>query len=500
MAYITDLPPEILELIGNRLDKCALLNVLRTCHLFHRNFSSDLVWKEVTAQAATAVAAGDGDSLIDIGTLHTHTRKVQALKLCGPLPADYFGLSFPNLTTLQLQDIAVNNSPTERDREQESKWARVIRLNPTICDIAIYLRHRASGQSTEIWDAILEFLHRPRQLKVGGSSSMPKFTVQVQKSFWRAVSRFEELDYNGPVDQLRIDPHKWANLTGLQRLSYKSTIPSTYLHIKLFEYCRGLKRLRWSRDAGVFPVKELLQCLMRSDWPHLDDLALDRVYQSDIEFAPVMYRLPPLKHLRLDAALFGPQCFNHLKVRQFATLQTLDLIRCENFTSQMALEVLQGCPHLEVFMGRQIAMSDLISMLRRPWVCSGLKRLGVQFENDLGPLGTATDANKVVLERLSRLTSLEEMDMVLNGARGLVRSNVRACRWRLDAGLQQLATLTRLRIARFDFSVTHMRTEDVQWMVNHWPSLEVLQGYFSLDLEIQQQANALLNERGIRRH
>ncbi|KAF8936063.1 hypothetical protein BGZ47_009661 [Haplosporangium gracile] len=460
MVHITDLPPEILGLIGDRLDKRALLNVLRTCYLFHQHFSFDLVWKEVTVQAATAVAASAEDSLIDIDSLRIHARKVQALKLCGPLPADYFGLSFSHLTTLQLQDIAVNNSPAKGDREQTTA---------------------AQGQWSEKHAKVLDY--------------SPKVVLEGCQSI-RGVG------LQWPGRSAEIDPHKWANLTGLQRLSYKSTTTSglPYLHIKLFKYCRGLKRLRWSRDNGEFLVKRFLQCLMRSDWPHLDDLALDRVNQSDIEFAPVIHRLPPLKHLRLDAALFGPQCFNHLRVRQFVTLQTLDLTRCENFTSQMALEVLQGCPHLEDFMERQIAMSDLVSILPRPWVCSGLKRLGVQFENDLGPLGTVTDANRVVLEHLSMLTSLEEMDMVLSGTQGLMRSNVRACRWRLDAGLEQLETLTRLRIARFDFSVTHMRAEDVQWMVDHWPSLEVLQGHFSLDLEIQQQANALLNERGIRRH
>lgn len=136
-------------------------------------------------------------------------------------------------------------------------------------------------------------------------------------------------------------------------------------------------------------------------------------------------------------------------------------------------------------------------MSQRPWVCNGLKRLGVYFANDFESFDTsaASDANKMVLWNLSKLTSLEEMDMLLNGAPRLIRSKAKACRFRLGAGLEQLKTLTRVRIARFD----HMGVKDVQWMVNHWPALKVLQGYVSTDPKIQQQVNELLSERRIKR-
>lgn len=501
MALITDLPTEILQLIGDLLDKRGLLNALRTCQLFHQHFS---FWKEVKIQAATTsttIAADAGNSLLNADTLLFHVRKVHSYNLSGPLPAEYFAISFPHLTVLKLQDISTNNVPAERDREQESNWARVIRLNPTIRDVDVFLRHKSGGQSTEIWDAISETLQRPRQLKVGGPSDMPFFSVEVQKSFWRAVGRFKELDYNSSVDQLCINPHNCTDLSGLEGLSYKgaTSIVHSLSHIRLFKKFRGLRRLRWSRTGGGFPYKEFLRCLVRSAWPLLDDLTLDDVYQTDANFALVMHRLPPLKRLGLGGASFGPLCFGHLKERQFATLRILDLTMCKNFTSPMALEVLQECLHLEDFMGRQISVRDLLGTSHRPWICHRLKRLGVHFDNDLPP-GDALDANRVVLEYLSSLTSLEEIDTVLDGAQGMVCSNERTCRWRLDAGLEQLGTLTRLRIVRYDYSVTHMRVEDVQWMVDHWPSLEVLQGYISLDADIKEEANALLNKRGIRRY
>lgn len=462
-----------------------------------------MLWREVAVQTAaiTTNAVATRDSLINIDTLLIHARKVQSIKLSGPLPAKYFAISFPHLTVLKLKVISTNDGSAERNSEQESNWARVIRLNPTIRDIEVLLRHNAGGQSTEIWDAISETLQRPQRLKVWGPSNMPKFSGEVQKSFWRAVGRFEELDYNSSVDQMTINTHNWVVLTGLQGLSYKGTTSYGYalLHLELFEKFRGLRRFSWSLNGGGFPYKEFIQCLMRSAWPLLDDLALENVYQTDTNFALVMHRLPPLKRLSLGVALFGPLCFGHLKKRQFATLRTLDLTTCENFTSPMALEVLQGCPHLEDFMGRRISMEDLLVTSHRPWICHGLKRLGIHFDNDLAP-GDALDANKVVLEHLSRLTSLVDIDMVLDGAQGLECSNVRACRWRLDAGLDQLKTLTQLRTIRFDDSVTYMRVEDVQWIVDHWPSLEVLQGYISLDANIIQEANALLNKRGIRRY
>lgn len=359
MTHIIDLPSEILELIGEFLDKRAILNAISTCQLFHQHYSSTLSWKEVTVQTCTTVtaaaaAAAIRGSLLNIDTLRAHARSVQYLKLCGPLPSEYFDISFPHLTALQLHDLLATDSRVPgRDRDQESNWARVVRHNPTIRDVDICLRHLTGSQSTAVWEAIYESLQKPRQIKVSGPGSMPEFSIDVQVSFWKAVSRFEELDYNGALDQLRIDPHQWADFSGLQRLSYRNSSRSgaDYLQMKLFGPCYGLTRLRWLRGSGTFSVQNFLHCLIRSDWPLLDDLALDKVFQSDLEFAPIIRHLPPLKHLRLEFEAFGPMCFGYLRERHFETLRTLDLVKSDRFTSRMALEVLQRCLHLEDFMG-----------------------------------------------------------------------------------------------------------------------------------------------------
>ncbi|KAG0282445.1 hypothetical protein BGZ96_000475, partial [Linnemannia gamsii] len=488
MTHIIELPSEILELIGDFLDKRAILNAIRTCQLFHQHYSSTLHWKEVTVQTCTDSAAAEGDSLLNIDTLRAHARSVQYLKLYGSLPSEYFDISFPHLTALKLDGIlAIDIGVPGRYRGQDSNWARVVRRNPTIRDVDICLCPLTGGHSTEVWEAIRESLHKPRQIKVGSPGSIPEFSFDVQVSFWKTVSQFEELDYNGASDQLRIDPYEWADFTGLQRLSYMTSSRSgaDSLQMKLFGSCHGLTRLRWLRGSGAFSVRMFLHCLRRSDWPHLDDLALNKILASDVEFAPIILLLPPLKHLRLDFEAFGPKCFGYLRERHFETLITLDLMKSDRFTSRMALEVLQKCPHLEDFMGRKILMSHVVSMPHQPWICSGLKRLGVYFANDFESLDipAASNANRLVLENLSRLTSLEEVDMLLKGAPRLLRSKAKACRCRLGLGLEQLKTLTRLRIARFD----HMGVKDIQWMVKNWPSLEVLQGYVSTDPNIQQQ-------------
>ncbi|KAG0312455.1 hypothetical protein BGZ97_011174 [Linnemannia gamsii] len=441
MTHIIDLPSEILEFIGDFLDKRAILKVTVQNSTTIAAAAATTA-TTATATIATATTAAVRDSLLNIETLRAHARS----------------------------------------------------------DVDIRLRHPTGGRSTKVWEAISESLQKPRQIKVGGPSGLPKFEIDVQVSFWRAVSRFEELDYSSGVDQLGIDPHQWADLSGLQRLSYRNSSRSgvDHLQLKLFGPCHGLTRLRWLRGSGAFLAKDFLQCLIRSDWPLLDDLALDRISQSDLEFSPIIRHLPPLKHLRLDFGAFGPLSFGYLREYHFETLRTLDLMKSDRFTSRMALAVLHRCPHLEDFMGREIFMSHVVSMSIRPWVCSGLKRLGVYFANDfeLHDTAGASAANRLVLEHLSRLTSLEEMDMLLNGTQRLIRSKkVRACRWRLGAGLEQLKTLTRLCIVRFDY----MRVEDVRWMVGHWPELRVLQGHISSDTGTQRQVNELLSERRIKR-
>ncbi|KAF9089947.1 hypothetical protein BGX23_006344 [Mortierella sp. AD031] len=206
----------------------------------------------------------------------------------------------------------------------------------------------------------------------------------------------------------------------------------------------------------------------------------------DDEVASMIRQLPAFRHFELEC--------NEFK-RLFNTVRTLRMQLCRQFTSRMALDVLLHCVHLEDFETYQISLSDLQSTLQ-PWACQGLKRLKVFFASDPDEPGN----NTLLFEQLSRLRRLESLDVGLNTAYGLNGQDIdeRASQWRLDSGISQLSTLTRLE--RFNFANTkqELREEDVEWMLEHWPLLESIGDDFSSDEETQDRLRALAKQRGIR--
>ena len=68
---------------------------------------------------------------------------------------------------------------------------------------------------------------------------------------------------------------------------------------------------------------------------------------------------------------------------------------------------------------------------------------------------------------------------------------------RLDRGLAQLSNLTRLWTVRTESTGQELRSEDVEWMLEHWPLLTRLSGKLSSDTDIEERLVGLLVDRRV---
>lgn len=101
-------------------------------------------------------------------------------------------------------------------------------------------------------------------------------------------------------------------------------------------------------------------------------------------------------------------------------------------------------------------------------------------------------------EQLSRLANLEEFDIsrsMLDDAQEDPQLPV--LQLRLDRGLAQLSTLTRLWTVNAGSTGQELSSEDVEWMLDHWPFLKRLRGQLSSDMDIEERLVGMLVDRRV---
>ncbi|KAF9131566.1 hypothetical protein BGW39_001615 [Mortierella sp. 14UC] len=506
MVHFTDLPPEILELIGEQLDTHVtgrsattikhLLCVSRFCH---RHFYH-LLWRHVSIRGNLPFS--------DVLKLHAHL--VLSLHFNERISKKYYQLEFPGIVSFRCdllkRDLEamfkrkICDKRKDADENSAATLSSFLSRHSTIQDLVITTRRLHLSQ--QLWDTIATTLFRPRLLVIDEST----FTIAADpgtkgSGFWRASSRFEEVrycgsDYSGSLELGDYD------FSGLKRLSYSTRTGDSLKIWRWMCSCSNLTRLHW---GGTVSLLQLAAVTEHPIFPSLEEFSLgDYVLGSDEELAAVLSWLPPLKHLRLARGNFGRMCFSILRERHFDSLRTLAAQGQGLISKQMALEVLQSCIHLEEFRANTIKLRDLRPDPRH-WVCHGLKHLQVTFENDPYNPGAST----LLFDQLSTLTRLEVLDMKYYGYSAPCgwSSAKNTPAWRLDSGLAQLSTLTRLRIFKIQKygsdERTEWRVEDFEWMLDHWPSLEVLCGSFTHILprteeRVEDRIMALIKQRGVR--
>jgi hypothetical protein len=354
--------------------------------------------------------------------------------------------------------------------------------------------------SRRFWDAIYISLRNPKRLKLGGGGFRAwMFPLPWEVSgaaFWRAWDRFEEIEYSDGVVQH--SSSFTAGAVGAKSFSYKAKDDVSGKASGLWAWatrCSNLTRLRW----GALNLNGYEEPAVTEGpiWPHLEDFSLQLVVGSDEEIARGLFcRLPSLKNLRLDGGFFGPLCFDTLRERHFGSLRSLCLGYACDFPGEMALKALQECTNLEVFEIESLCLKDFRSTSPGVWACLGLKCLRVSFESEPADIEDP-EADMLLFEQLSRLTSLQELEMRRCAGYPIDFTKVPVLKLRLNSGLALLSTLTRLVVVNVTETDQEMQSEDVEWMLEHWPLLKQLRGQLSSDACTEDRLVRLLVDREV---
>ena len=225
-------------------------------------------------------------------------------------------------------------------------------------------------------------------------------------------------------------------------------------------------------------------------WSQLDNLIMPMLPQDE-EWAFVLDRFgncfEDITFLHLRSGSFGPRSLGAIRT-YFRNLVDLRL----TFTdSSVIADVLCSCPTLEIMRVTEgVSATDITE--GGPWVCQRLRELEIcicvqDTERDLQPL---------IFERLSTLVRLARLDI------GVDEDGRDALEFRLECGLEHLASLKELRVLGFNYcpNNTYMQrlgTEDIEWMVDNWETLEGIYGYLNYDYMVNVQLKNILDIHGI---
>ncbi|KAI8352304.1 hypothetical protein B0O80DRAFT_499604 [Mortierella sp. GBAus27b] len=193
---------------------------------------------------------------------------------------------------------------------------------------------------------------------------------------------------------------------------------------------------------------------------------------------------------------FGKEAMRVLE-QHFSTLEEFHVERSRSCPSAEGLvHLLSSCPNLRTFILKENQLdapffidNDPVTGFLNTWACESslkvlefylgsIQRQGVSTDNENGiNPGQGCEVGGLVFDRLARLTNLEKLRLGMELRMGGVLPWQRSmCELSLESGLDKLSGLKKLK----KFSVLGMATrigvQEVQWMVEHWPRLRVING------------------------
>ncbi|KAG9068377.1 hypothetical protein KI688_010645 [Linnemannia hyalina] len=492
MTGLIDLPEELLAIIASSLSKGNLAQLVSSCRqLSHSSSLLAYLWQEISLESDFPYLRCDnfgdracrplkGGVLVSAGRLSQYAGFVQSLSLLGPFRTEYYQISFPQLHKLSLFHEIDYSSPDGKEddameAEQQVNNAELVRRNPNIKELSIHVEF--ARPPSDFWEAIYSTLQDPICLHLSDVKELQG--ADVVDSFWRACTLFEEIESNGSdMDVSKLLPT--LTFPRLKRLVFRSTDWNKkrfypLLQFDWFKQCPNLTKLHWELFYGSIPVEAWAQAMERKTWPDLEDLSLRELAEDDEDLAVMFAHLPPLPRFTLESRKFGQQAFLALQNRLFASIRVLDMSGTYKFTSQMAVNVLEQCVHLEDFRAVMINVEDLCG----PWLCEGLKSLHVFFM-------TETEvSNDIAFHRLSVMSQLEECyfsrTFSVENRRDLpVPEGAYTLQWKLGLGLERLVQLKKLRTIAFkDAAQKDMGVDELVWLKENLPALKEVGGTFS---------------------
>ncbi|KAF9559548.1 hypothetical protein EC968_006535 [Mortierella alpina] len=310
--------------------------------------------------------------------------------------------------------------------------------------------------------------------------------------------------------------------------------------IKLIRLFPEIEHLVWSIMGAQHLLVSEFCTLLTQDCCKIESLVLsDRSLEAP-HLARILNSIPRLTRffLRFDTL---SSMFNHPDVmaalrRHFATLIDLEFgqvrssIRCGT-----VLELLTGCPNLQrliaygrldcsrqafnragSFTGNQAAaaaaaavapgsasstaMTGLNDLFNdTPWVCLGLKQLLVIMTGDPHCVWQDRALQQRLFLQLGRLKELQRLSLghciLWMYENGYLHHGLD---FTVEAGLSKLAGLEKLEQLNIEGIYQHMEEQDVNWMLEHWPKLRVVEGELHHQKEKRERLDVMMERKGFK--
>lgn len=491
--------PEIREHIGSFLDHTDRLNAILINKQWHSTMTS-LLWEKVTLVNSNPTSLNKIS--VPIHILRKNAGLVKTLIIQSDLFAGYYGISFPILQTVVFWPKRPQPYPRDPSSEAFVGLTRLIQQNPTIRQLKLGLSKGRSPAPDSFWEAMaeapnLQLLEAPRM----------RIRHTTMPLFWKATENLRALIVNfesalrfGNIDDGTSGPFVFPRL---RRLSLEVSQGAHIMEseqIRLMTQCPQLETLDWIPDQAFSP-KKFLECCRAETWPNLEGLTLARLdHYTDSDIKVILDSMRrKITILGVSRSGFGQRSFDALRPHFFSGIIELDLSYCSAVTSPMIVEVLASCKKLRKFAAGCVSSKDLVAS--PPWICGSLRELWIYFDmsNDASAAqegeGEAVErTQRQIFERISGLEMLQSFSFS-DPTREIP---VQSLDLRLGKGLELLSSLRELKGIHFHGTQQWMRTEDVEWMLDHWEHLHWMGGV--MDMVDEGRNAALVNmitDRGV---
>lgn len=418
--------PEIRTAVGRYLDDPGLVQCLQVCRSWYASFLP-FVWSTILIM--------QDDYNPPIEALSRHSGFVKKLTFQSDVWQEYGSIHCPHLVSLAIY-CGENPAPVIITQYEQLRSLKIYGMS---CDPSQFSTFKTTGSLSNL-------------------SELELYVVNVQPAdtadFWNMCMTLETLTiHHASIPEPPDRSIAFERLREL-RVGIKSGISSKD-QMNWVAQCPNLTSLMWScQDVTASDLIEgLTSRLVAGAWPKLCELDLLDFDASDAQLSRIISNMQRVTVLGVSKCEFGPLSLQALRPH-FPVLRKLDIATGPNQTGPMVPEILASCPQLEILFADRVMSQDILE--GRPWVCHSIETMFVSF--GITPGRDRDLHQQQVLERLSQLTNLERLCLTCDDD---VQDEMNLD-LRLEKGLDQLATLKKLRKLALYSGNQHMSVIDVE--------------------------------------
>ncbi|KAF9438565.1 hypothetical protein BGZ76_006785 [Entomortierella beljakovae] len=270
-----------------------------------------------------------------------------------------------------------------------------------------------------------------------------------------------------------------------------------------------LRHLQWGirRETGIkdqFRIADLNLAITNGQLPHLSSFDVHGYGIKDRDIATTLNSTRPITSFCMPYSEFGKKSCQAL-VKHVSTIKTLDLSGWGCANSSSIQKILSSMTALENLKAGQIKCMDIVN--GAAWTALNLRNLEIDFliqgesnndDDDDTKVNMDFEVHQhIVYSRLGSLTQLNTLSIKRHQDPNNSPRREKSLDLRLKSGLGTLSTLKKLAALNYEYTNQKWGEEEIQWIIENWPSMRRMTGNFSFDPTKYYKLKNSLNSHGI---